>query len=118
MRNIYAHIIEEYGKESGKAFRQLEKLELKMAEFKNHRRFTLRCLSKGLVPVSIKLKTRVKTTKGIYILRKAERMLMNEMIRSINNTITMLNCQIYTCMNILQGMINREVMEECHEFIK
>ena len=31
--------------------------------------------------------------------------------------ITMLNCQIDTSMNILEGMINKEVMEECHEFI-
>ena len=53
----------------------------------------------------------------IYIVRKAERMLMNERIRSINNMITMPNCQIYTCMNNLKGMINKEVMEECHEFI-
>ena len=44
-------------------------------------------------------------------------MLMNERIRSINNMITMLNCQIETSMNILVGMINKEVMEECHEFI-
>ena len=58
-----------------------------MAEFKNHRRFTLRCLSKGLIPVSIKLKTKVHTPKGNGILRKAERMLMNERVRNINNTI-------------------------------
>ena len=88
-----------------------------MAEFKNHRRFTLRCLSKGLVPVSIKLKSTVKTPKDIYIVRKAERMLVNERIRSVNDMMTMLNCQIYTCKNNLKGMINKEVMEECHEFI-
>ena len=44
-------------------------------------------------------------------------MLINERIRSINNIITMLNHQIDTCMNILKGMINKEVMKECHEFI-
>ena len=44
-------------------------------------------------------------------------MLMNERIRSVNNTITMLNCQIDTCMNILKSMFNKEVMKECHEFI-
>ena len=91
---------------------------MKMVDFKNHRRFTLRCLSKGIVPVSIKLKSAVKTPKGIYIVRKAERMLMNERIRSINNTITMLNCQIHACINNLDCMLNKEVMEECHEFIK
>ena len=117
MRSIHAHIIQEYGQESVKTFRQWEKLEIKTAEFKNHRRFTLRCLSKGLIPVSIKLKTTVKTPKGIYIIRKAERMLMNERIRSINNTIIMLNHQIDTCIDILKGIINKEVMEECHEFI-
>ena len=117
MRSIHAHIIHEYGQESVKTFRWWEKLEMKMAEFKNHRWFTLRCLSKGLVKVSIKLKTTVKTPKGIYIVIKAERMLMNERIRSINNMVTMLNHQIDTCMNILNGMISKEVMEECHEFI-
>ena len=103
--------------QSGRWISHREKLELKMVEIKNHRRFTLRCLSKGLVPVSIKLKTTLKTTKGMYIVRKAERMLMNERIRSINNIITIHNRQIYTCMNIVKGMINREVIEECHEFI-
>ena len=90
---------------------------MKMADFKNHRRFTLRCLSKGIVPVIIKLKSTMKTPKGIYIVRKVERMLMNERIRLINNMITMLNCQIHTCINNLDCMLNKEVMEECHEFI-
>ena len=60
---------------------------MKMVDFQNHRRFTLRCLSKDLIPVSIKLKTTMKTTKGLYIVRKGERMVMNERIRSINNMI-------------------------------
>ena len=94
-----------------------EKLEIKMAEFKNHRRFTLRCLSKGLIPVSIKLKTKVQTPTGYQILRKAERMLMNERVRNINNTITMLNCQADTRINQLESILNQDVMEKCHEFI-
>ena len=117
MRNIHAHIIQEYGQESVRIFRQWEKMEMKMADFKNHRRFTLRCLSKGIVPVSIKLNSTVKTPKCIYIVRKAESMLMNQRFRSNNNTITMLNCQIHTCINNLNCMLNKEVMEECHEFI-
>ena len=58
---------------------------MKMVDLKNHRRFTLRCLSQGLVPVSVKLKTTLKTPKGTYIVRKAEEMLMNERVRAINN---------------------------------
>ena len=73
----------------------------------NHRQFTLRCLSKGLVPVSIKLKTKVQTPKGNQILRNAERMLMNERVRSINNTIIMLNHQADTCINNLKSILNQ-----------
>ena len=77
----------------------------------------LRCLSKGLIPVSIRLKITVKTPKGNYIVRKAERILINERVRSINNTITMLRWQIDTCINSLGRCIRMEVMEECHRFM-
>ena len=70
MRNIHAKLISEYGQESVRFLRQWETLEMKMVDFQNHRRFTLRCLSKDLIPVSIKLKTTVKTPKGIYIVSK------------------------------------------------
>ena len=117
MRSIHAKLILEYGQDSVKFLRQWEKLEVKMADFQNHRRFMLRCLSNGIIPVSIRLKTTVKTPKGNYIVRKAERMLMNERVRSIKNTITMFRWQIYTCINSLARCIGMEVMEECHRFI-
>ena len=58
-----------------------------MADFQNHRHFTLRCLGEKVVPVSIRLKSQVKTPKGLQIKRRAEISLLNERIRSINNTI-------------------------------
>ena len=45
---------------------------MKMVDFKNHRRFLLRCLSKGITPVSVKLKSNVRTPSGNYIVKKAE----------------------------------------------
>ena len=107
MRSLHAKIKSENGKEGVLNLRQWEKLEMKMVDFKNHRRFTLRCLSQGLVPVSIKLKTTVKTPKGTYIVRKAKKMLMNERVRAINNSITMFNCQIDTCINNLERLGER-----------
>ena len=49
-----------------------------MADFSNHRRFTLRCLREDIIPVSIRLKRSIKTPKGHHIIRKAERALLNE----------------------------------------
>ena len=58
-----------------------------MADFQNYRRFSLKCLTFDVIPVSIRLKTNVRTTKGLEIIKKTERKLLNECIRSINNTL-------------------------------
>ena len=87
----------EYGRENVEIFWRWEKYERKMADFANHRRFTLRCLSKGLVPVSICLQKNIRTPKGLQIVRRAERALMNERIRSIHNTLNMVRDLRDTC---------------------
>ena len=84
-----------------------------MAGFKNHRRFSLRCLKQDAMPVSIRMKTNVKTPRGLYIMKRAERALHNERIRSVNNTIKMLKMQIDTCMEQLKTCLDDGAMEEC-----
>ena len=37
--------------------------------------------------IQLNLKSNIRTPKGYYIIKKAERALLNERIRSINNTI-------------------------------
>ena len=89
-----------------------------MANFANHRRFTLRCLSKGLVPVSIRLSKNIRTPKGLQIIERAERALMNERIRSINNTLNMVSNLRDTCENQLREVLSIEWMDKCKEFIE
>ena len=89
-----------------------------MADFSNHRRFSLRCLSKDIIPVSIRLKSNIKAPKGCHVIKKAERALLNERIRSINDTYNMLKIQRDTCKNQLGETLDRESMEECESFIK
>ena len=108
----------EYSIENVRLFWQWERLECKIADFHYHRRFLLRCLSSDLIPVSIRLKSNIRTPKGCSIIRRAERSLLNERIRSINNTITMFELQWDTCINKLGSIINKEIMEECTKFIK
>ena len=88
IRNIHTYIRSEYGKENVQTFQCWEKLEYKMADFEKHRRFSLRCLSKDLIPVSVRLESNIKTPKGRHIVRQAERALLNERVRSINNSIS------------------------------
>ena len=116
--NIHAELRAKFGQRSLKIYRRWEKFECKMADFQNHRRFSLRCLSNGLIPTSIRLKSTIKTPKGKYIIRKAELALLNERIRAINNSITMFETIINTCMNQLEGILDEKAMEDCSNFIK
>ena len=64
-----------------------------MADFKNHRRFLLRCLSADIIPVNIRLRSNNKSPKGYNIIKRAEKALLNERMRTVNNTITMFENQ-------------------------
>ena len=116
-RSIHQYIRQEYGQENVKIFRKLESTEKKMANFKNHRRFSLRCLDNNIIPVSLKLRSNIKTPKAIQIIRKTERTLLNERIRMINNTIELLNHVKDTCVEELSKVLKQEDMEECKKFI-
>ena len=117
MRNLHLHIREEYGIENVKTFWQWENLEYNMAAFQNHRIFSLRCLKEDLIPVSVKLKSNIRTPKARLITKKVERALLNERIRSINNTLTMMRTERDTCMNSLFDIFSKETMEECRKLI-
>ena len=117
MRNIHSYLITKYGKESVGIYQRWEKFEYKMADFQNHRCFSLRCLSKSIIPTNVRLKTNIKMPKGKYIIKKAELALLNERIRSINNSIAMFKTIIDTCINQLESMVDKETMEECYMYM-
>ena len=118
MRNLHKQLSIEYGRESVKKLHRWEKYERKMVDFSNHRRFTLRCLAEDLVPVSICLKQSIRTPKGLQIIRRAERSLLNERVRSISNTLNMLKALRDTCREELKRVISNGWMVKCEEFIE
>ena len=80
MRNLLVLINERHGKEAITIFRKYERLNMKICDFKNHKRFTLRCLNDDLIPVSLRLKNNVRTYRSDCIIHRAERSLLNERI--------------------------------------
>ena len=73
MKNLHQFILENYGIESLRLLRDWERLQFRQCNYKNHRIFMLRCLHNELVPVSIKLKSTLKSERAKKILRKAEK---------------------------------------------
>ena len=117
---------EELGQRGIFLLQQWERLEKKMANYRNHLRFTIRCLKNEVIPVSIRLKTNDKASKGLQIIRRAERQLLNECIRSINNTLELLMMKRDTCIQKLKDTISdkedmeddQKTFEECGTLIK
>ena len=114
-RNLHLYIWVENGQESGKSLWKWERIEKKMAGFKNHR-FSLRCLDNNIIPVSLRLKSNIWTPRGLNnIKKKTEKALLNEIIRTINNTIEILECQRDTCKIELSRVLDQVVMAECND---
>ena len=116
---LFAIIKQEYGWGSIFLVRQWEKLEKKMSDFRNHRRFTIQYLKNDIIPVSVRLKTNIKTAKGLEIIRRAEKQLLNECIRSINNQLEMFMFKRDTCINKLKNIIrDQNLIHECEKLMK
>ena len=89
-----------------------------MANYRNHRRFSTKCLKQEVIAVSMKLKTSIHTTKASEIIRRAEKRLLNECIRSINNMIEICMYKRDTYFHQLEGVLDQNTLEECQSFIK
>ena len=118
MRNLHFQLNEEFGEESVFLLRQWEKIEKKMADFRNHRRFSLRCLKRDVIPVSIRLRSNIKTIRGLEIIRKTERKLLNERIRSINNSLEIYMYERNSIAHQLEERLGHSnIVKECQDFI-
>ena len=123
MRSLHAFIKEEFGQRNIFLMQQWENLEKMMADYRNQQRFTIKCLKREVIPISIRLKTNIKTSKGLQIIRRAEKQLLNECIRSINNTLELLMMKRNTCIAELNDTIfdkedDQKTFEECETLIK
>ena len=55
--NLISDLRGKYGENSVSLFRKWENTIKKMADYRNHRRFKLKCIKASITPVSCKLKT-------------------------------------------------------------
>ena len=100
-----------------KLLREWERLRLRSSDYKNHRIFSLRCIQKELIPVSIKLKSTLDTPKARQIIRKAEKDLLQARIKAINNILDQVDRETQDCMAKLASIILQERLEQCQDFI-
>ena len=83
--NLISDLRTKYGEESVRSIRKWEIIIKKMPNYRNHRRFMLRCIKASITLVSCKLKNLLKSKKSYNIVHKVEKQLLNEQVRNINN---------------------------------
>ena len=118
MRNLHQIILEEYGLEVLHLFRDWERLWLKASDYKKHRIFTLRCIHRDLVPVSIKLKTTIKTDKARKIIKNAEENLLQARVKAINSILDNVGKQTELCRSKLVSILSTQRFRECQGLIE
>ena len=117
MRNLHLIILQEFGIEARCLLREWERLRLRSSDYKNHRIFSLRCIYKELIPVSIKLKSTLDTPKARHIIRKAEKDLLQARIKAINNILVQVERETQDCRAKLALIILQERLEQYQHFI-
>ena len=117
MRNLHLIILQEFWIEARHLLREWERLRLRSSDYKNHRIFSLRCIHKELIQVSIKLKSTLDTPKARQIIRKAEKDLLQARIKAINNILVQVERETQDCRAKLASIISQERLEQCQHFI-
>ena len=118
MRNLHQIILQEYGLEVLPLFRDWERLQLRASNYKNHRIFTLRCIHKDLVLVSIKLKTTIKTEKARKIIKIAERNLLQARIKYLNGILDTIAKQTEICRSKIVSILSTAMFSKHQDFIE
>ena len=120
MRSLTKVLDQKYGKNTIAIFRNWEKTEGRVSDFKNHWRFLLRCLSQGVTPVSLQLKNLTRTQRGEGIIRRAEKQLLNERIWNINFKLERYHHDKYMYKKELEDILkyDQELWNACKEEIE
>ena len=118
MTNLHKFILENYGIELQRLLREWEGFQLRQCNYKNHRIFTLRCIHSELVPVSIKLKSTLKSERAKKILRMAEKLLLQTRLKAINSLLDNNAKQLELTTSKIASIVTVPNYQQCQEFIE
>ncbi|XP_072022763.1 uncharacterized protein [Amphiura filiformis] len=89
--NLFSHVRSNYGQNKVIQVRDFERNERKIARHRNHLICSLRCKELNLTPNSLRIKCPIKTARARDIINRAQKDLLRERIRNINNKLDNLN---------------------------
>ncbi|XP_051781539.1 uncharacterized protein LOC127527292 [Erpetoichthys calabaricus] len=115
-QNMHRDIESHFGKDGLKLVREYEQTARKMADYRNHLRFSLRCRQSGITPKSLQMKSSVKGLRANKILQKAQSQLLNERVRQTNFTIDVLKSKEEQIHQRLSSLLDEKTLQQVLEF--
>ena len=120
MRNLHKYLKENYGLEALQLLQLWEKGVIRDCNYKNYRIFTLRCISKDIVLVSVKLRSACsKISKGARkAIERAQKQLLQDRVRCIKKTTEANVNTINNSRSRLVSLVtNKTDLDRCCKFI-
>ena len=84
---LFTEVRSLYGQPAVKHILDLENTEKNLARNRQHLTFTHRCKDNGITQTSLKIRCPINTEKGKNLIKRAEKELLGERIRVVNNKI-------------------------------
>jgi len=110
--SLFKNVAEAYGRETLNSARYYESLTKKVARYRNHLVFTLRCKQRGMVPVNLRLKCPINTRHAKDIVSRTERSLLNERVHIINGKLNSLRAQRQVLIKSLQATLSAQLWNQ------
>ncbi|XP_062849575.1 uncharacterized protein LOC134311850 [Trichomycterus rosablanca] len=113
---MHQQILTHFGKDCLKLVREYEKTARKMADYRNHLRFNIRCRQSRITPKSLQLRSSVKGHRASKIIQKAQNQLLNERVRQTNFTIDVLKTREEQIVQRLTSRLDEPTLQQVINF--
>ena len=119
MRNLHKFIEDNYGLEALHLMQDCEKWEIKDSDYRNHRRFTSRYISKDLISVGTRLKftSNSRGRRVKKIIHRVEKQLLQDRMKCVNGILCENAINLDRCRSRLLSTVTTTTGEECTDFI-
>ena len=116
---MHKFIKENHGLEVLQLLSEWQKWVIKDSDNASHRRSTLRCISKYLIPVSVRLKSTSssRSRSAKEIIHRAEKQLLWDRVKCINGILCNTGVKVDRCRSRMLSMVTTTTMDRCTEFI-
>jgi hypothetical protein len=115
--SIFKNIHNQHGTDVGLMCRNLENLLDRINRFSAHLDFNYACKSQNLIPKSLLIRSPVKTTKGLEIILRAQKALLQERIQENKFILKHLNNQSFALKKSLTHKLDDQLLSSLFSFL-